>query len=322
MRALRFDRFGPPEVLYVAEVPEPAPSAGEVKVRIEAAGLNPFDWKIRAGHLRLLPVGRPPRGTGHDFAGTIVGTGGGATARHVGERVFGSLSPFARDGACADLACVPADRIVPIPDGLGFETAAALPVAAGTALQALADVAQVAAGQRVLITGAAGGVGHFAVQIAKQRGARVVGVASAANVPFVRGLGADEVIDYAREDFTRRGDRFDVVFDAACAASFVAARPVLADAGIYVNTGGSAGAAAATAFGAVLARLTSRQRAVALALRAGAPLWQRLADLAATGSLRPHIERTIALEDVAEAQRAMETGHGRGKIVVRIAAPR
>ena len=139
------------------------------------------------------------------------------------------------------------DRLAAMPDDLDYEQAAALPMAGGTALQAIVDEARLGAGQRVLITGAAGGVGHFAVQIAKHVGAQVVGVCSAANAEFVRGLGADEVIDYSRDDFTRRSDRFDVVFDAACASSFMAARNVLTVDGCYINTGGDAASLAGTA---------------------------------------------------------------------------
>ena len=197
-----------------------------------------------------------------------------------------------------------------------------LPVAGGTALQALADVARLVVGQRVLITGAAGGVGHFAVQIAKHLGAHVVGVCSAGNAAFVRTLGADEVVDYASEDFTRRADRFDVVFDAAGASSFTAARRVLGEAGCYINTCGDTAGAIGTAANAIVARLTSRQRAIPFALKNTPATWQRLGALVHDGVLRPHVERTIALEDVADAQRAMETGHGRGKVVVRIADPR
>jgi len=318
MRALRYDRFGPPEVLHVVDVPEPVPQAGGVKVRVHAASLNPLDWKIRAGHLRLVPVfRRPPRTLGCDFAGEIVGVGAGALSHYVGERVFGSLLPFGRDGSLAEFIVAGVDRLATMPDGLGFDQAAALPVAAGTALQAVVDEARLGAGQRILITGAAGGVGHFAVQIAKHVGAHVVAVCSAANADFVRGLGADEFVDYAREDFTRRADRFDVVFDAACASSFGAARAVLADAGCYLNTGGNAAAAAGTAVSALLARVSSRQRAIPIVLSGGSARWERLAALARQGVLHAHVERTITLEDVAEAQRAMATGHGRGKIVVR-----
>ena len=319
MRALRFDRYGPPDVLRVDDIAEPSPRVGEAKVRVHAVGLNPLDWKARAGHLRLIPIFRgPPRGLGCDFAGEIVGIGGGATERHVGERVLGSLMPFARDGALAECIVVPYERLLPIPADIDDVHAAALPVAGGTALQALADEAGVVAGQRVLVTGAAGGVGHFAVQIAKHLGAHVVATCSARNADFVRALGADEVIDYAHADFTARDDHFDVVFDAACASSFAAARRVLTASGCYINTGGNAAALASTVASSVLARLTSRQRAIAIVLRNRPPMWQRLVQLVQDGALRAHIERTITLEEVAAAQRDMETGHGRGKIVVRM----
>lgn len=306
-------------MLRVVDVAEPSPRSGEAKLRVRAASLNPLDWKVRAGHLRLLPTFRgPPRGIGSDFAGEIVGVGGGATSRYVGERVFGSLLPFGRDGSLAEYVVVSAERIVPIPDGIDYDQAAALPIAGGTALQALADEARLAAGQRVLVVGAAGGVGHFAVQVAKHLGAHVVGVCGAGNAEWVRALGVDEVVDYARDDFTRRADRFDVVFDAAGASSFTAARRVLAESGCYINTLGNAAAIAGTVLSAMVARFTSRHRAIPFALRNGPAMWQRLARLSADGALHAHVERTIALEDVADAQRAMETGHGRGKIVVRL----
>lgn len=319
MRALRFERYGSPDVLRIDEVPEPSPRAGEAKIRVHAVGLNPLDWKLRAGHVRYIPIFKsPPRGTGTDFAGVIVAIGGGATDRHIGERVFGSLLPFGRAGALADFIVVAYERLLGIPDGIDDVQAAALPVAGGTALQALIDDAHVAAGQRVLITGAAGGVGHFAVQIAKHRGAQVVAVCGARNVEFVQRLGADEVIDYAETDFTQRDERFDVVFDAACASSFAAARRVLTTDGCYINTSGSGGALIGTAVSSVLARITSRRRAIPFALDNRRQTWQRLVQLVQGGVLRAHVERTIGLAEVADAQRDMETGHGRGKIVVQL----
>jgi NADPH:quinone reductase-like Zn-dependent oxidoreductase len=319
LRALRYDRYGPPDVLRVEDIAEPTPAAGEFKIRVRAASLNPIDWKIRAGHLRFVPLLRtPPRGIGCDFAGEIVGVGGGATSHYVGERVFGSLPPFLRGGALAEYVVAAANRIASIPDSVSDEVAAALPIAGGTALQALLEEAKLALGQRVLITGAAGDVGHFAIQVAKQVGAHIVGVCSAGNIEFVRGLGADEVVDYARDDFTRRDDRFDVVFDAAGASSFMAARRVLTEMGCYLNTGGNAAAVVGTIVGSVFARLTSHQRAIAIVLKASADLFERVAVLAQQGALHAHVERTIGMEEVANAMAAMETGHGRGKIIVRL----
>jgi NADPH:quinone reductase-like Zn-dependent oxidoreductase len=317
MRAVRYDRYGAADVLRVEELPEPVPGAGEVKVRIRVASLNPVDWKIRAGEMRWMPVFRgPPRGTGCDLAGEIVGVGRGVAPRHVGERVFGALSPLVRDGSCAEYAVLPAAGVAAMPDELDFVHAAALPIAGGTALQAIVDEARLGAGQRVLIVGAAGGVGHFAVQIAKHVGARVVAVCSAGNAEFVRNLGADEVIDYAREGFTRREDRFDAVFDAAGASSFAAARTILAPEGFYINTLGTGAATASTIVSAIGARFTTRQRVVPLALKSGPAMWQRLADLVGAGALRPHVERKVTLDEVADAQRSREGGHGRGKVVV------
>lgn len=317
MRAVRYDRFGPPDVLHVIEVPDPVPAAGELLIRVDAASLNPLDWKIRDGHLRLLPVfARPPRITGTDFAGRIVGIGGGAGPRHVGERVMGSLSPFGRAGSCAELLVVAAPRVTPIPDALTDEVAAALPLAAGTALQALADDAKVVAGQRVMITGAAGGVGHFAVQIAKHLGAQVVATCGSGNVEFVQALGADVVLDYTEPDYLARvGAPCDVVFDVAEAIGVSRAKDLLVRNGLYLGTGGSASSALGTAFAGAFAPLAG-MRAQTFVLRSSPELHQRVVALAAAGQLVPTITRRVGLDEVADAQASMQTGHGRGKIVV------
>lgn len=318
MRALRYDRYGPPDVLYIADVPEPAPGAGELKVRVRAASLNPLDWKVRAGHTRFVPMFEsPPRGTGTDFAGDVVGSGGGDVAGlFPGARVFGSLSPFKRQGAIADFIVVPAARVAALAGTLEYDTAAALPIAAGTAVQALADHARLAAGQRVLVSGAAGGVGHYAVQYAKHVGAHVTGVCSKGNVEFVTGLGADVVLDYTHDDPLASGGPYDVVFDAAGTWTWQACRRVLAPTGVFINTAPDSRAIAANVVGAALARLTTKQRVIGIVLKGGAPMWRRLAALAADGVLVPRITRRRALADVAVAQRSMETGHGRGKQVV------
>ena len=321
MRALRYSRYGPPEVLEVVETDTPRPGAGELAVRVRAASLNPVDGKIRAGHLRLLPMlASPPRGCGLDFAGEVVGTGGEVGGYFPGARVFGSLSSFGREGAFAELVRVRPDRIATIPDAVGFEDAATLPIAAGTAAQALVDHAKLVAGQRVLILGAAGGVGHFAVQLARHLGAHVTGTCGPDNVDFVRSLGADEVLDYTRDDALKRGaaterDRYDVVFDTAGRASWREARAVLAGGGIYVNTSPDFRAVVTTLTEQAAARF-ARQRVVALVLAGGGEAWRRLARYVSDRALTPYIRERIGLADVADAQRRMEGGHGRGKIVV------
>jgi NADPH:quinone reductase-like Zn-dependent oxidoreductase len=317
MRAIRYRRFGPPELLEVVDVDPPEPAAGEIKVRIAAASLNPLDWKIRDGHLRLVPVlARPPRGTGTDFAGEIVATGGGPGPRHVGERVFGSLSPFGRQGSCAEFVTVPAQHAVAMPPALTFEQAATLPVAGGTAVQALADDGRLTAGQRVLVTGGAGGVGHFAVRYAKHLGAHVSATCGPSNVEFVAGLGADRVIDYTRTDVHACGETFDLVFDAVNALDWRRARRLLVPGGLYLGTAGSTAAAIATGVGAFVTSIAGGIRVRNLMLRAGADSLQRLAQLAAAGALQPHIERRVGLDAVAEVQQVMQRGHGRGKFVV------
>jgi NADPH:quinone reductase-like Zn-dependent oxidoreductase len=317
MRAARYERYGPPDVLRVVEVPEPVAAAGEVCVRIEAASLNPVDFKVREGALRFVPLCKsPPRTTGLDFAGVIVAVGGGAASWRGGERVFGSLSPFGRAGSCAQSCIVDAQRVVAIPDPVSFEAAACLPVAAGEAVQALADSAQLAAGQHVLIVGAAGGVGHFAVQYARHVGAQVTGVCGSDNVAFVQGLGAHHVVDYRTTDLSALGASFDVVFDAASALDWRTSQRLLRRGGLYVSTGGSTSAAVLTGVGTLLAPMLGGTRARNVMLRGGAAAWQRLASLAAQGVLVPHIARRIGLEGVAQAQADMARGHGRGKIVV------
>jgi NADPH:quinone reductase-like Zn-dependent oxidoreductase len=317
VRAIRYRRFGPPEVLEVVDVDAPEPGAGEIKVRVAAASLNPLDWKIRDGHLRFVPVlARPPRGTGTDFAGEIVAVGGGPGPRHVGERVFGSLSPLGRQGSCAEFVTVPAHHAVAMPASLTFEQAATLPLAGGTAVQALTDEAGLTAGQRVLVTGGAGGVGHFAVRYAKHLGAHVSATCGPSNVEFVSGLGADRVIDYTRTDVLACGETFDVVFDAVNALDWRRARRLLVRGGLYVGTAGSTTAAIATGVGTLVSSLVGGIRVRNLVLRANEASLQRLARLAAAGVLQPHVERRVGLDGVAEAQREMQRGHGRGKLVV------
>jgi len=321
MRAVRYERYGSPDVLQVVEIPEPTPEAGDVKVKVFAASLDPLDWKIRAGHLRFVPLfAPPPRTVGVEFAGDIVAVGGGPGPRHVGERVFGSLSPYRAGGSCAEYVVIRAHRVAPIPDGIPYESAAATPIAAGTAAQAFFDDAKLATGQRVLVNGAAGGVGHFAVQVAKHLKAHVVATCSATNVAFVQALGADEVLDYAASDvvgeLAARSEKFDVVLDAADTLGWQRASRIMKRGGLYLSTGGSFATAVGTAAAGLFAPLVNGTRAQTFLLNDGGRNVRRLADLLAQRVLKPHIAHSVPLDGVADAQRRMELGHGRGKTVV------
>jgi NADPH:quinone reductase-like Zn-dependent oxidoreductase len=228
--------------------------------------------------------------------------------------VFGSVNPMGGQGACAQFVALSTDLIAPTPDTLSDEVAASLPVASGTALQALTDIAGLQAGQAVLISGASGAVGASAVQIARSLGAHITGVCGTANVDYVRSLGAEQVIDYRSEDWLRPGRHFAVVFDAAAAASFAQARPLLTTDGIYINTMPRG----ALYWAALVARATSRQRCVPFLLRTDAALLAQLARLAAERVIVPHIQEIADLSGVASAQRRMQQGKVHGKVCVRV----
>ncbi|MGH8688812.1 MAG: NAD(P)-dependent alcohol dehydrogenase [Burkholderiales bacterium] len=316
MRAVLYERFGDESVLQLREIPVPVPGAGEVQVRVSVASLNPIDFKLRAGIFRLIGKPRRPAITGKDFAGTISALGAGVGGYSVGQRVFGSVDPAGGNGTCAESLVITTGLIAATPEGVSDETAACLPVASGTAYQALITLARLGEGQTLLVTGASGGVGSGAVQIARSIGARVTGVCGTSNVDYVRSLGADEVVDYRNADWRQPGRVYAVIFDAAGSSTFGAARPYLAAQGWYLNT-----------YPRPLMFLTSplvglftRQHSVPFMLKTDAAQLAELARLTATKVLQPRIARIVRLEDVAAAQRDMEGGKVSGKICVRIAA--
>jgi NADPH:quinone reductase-like Zn-dependent oxidoreductase len=316
MLAVLYDRFGDDSVLTLRETAVPQPAPGQVQVRVRMAGLNPADFKLRSGMLRMLGRPRRPAITGMDFAGEISALGAGVQGYEVGQRVFGSVDPLGGRGTCAQFLTAPTNRIAPTPDALNDEVAASLPVASGTALQSLIDIAGLQTGQAVLISGASGAVGASAVQIARWIGAQVTGVCGTANIDYVCALGAERVIDYKLGDWLRPGQHFDVVFDAAAAASFSQARPLLTTEGIYINTMPRS----ALYFAALVARATSRQRCVPFMLKTDTALLARLAKLAAEHVIVPHIHEVVDLAQVASAQRLMQEGKVHGKVCVRVDA--
>jgi NADPH:quinone reductase-like Zn-dependent oxidoreductase len=234
----------------------------------------------------------------------------------VGQRVFGSVDPMGGHGSCAQFVALATDLIAPIPEGLSDEVAASLPVASGTALQALSDIAQLQQGQTILITGASGAVGASAVQLARSIGARITGVCGTANVDYVRSIGAEHVIDYKTDNWLSSDAHFDVIVDAAARATFSSARSRLTDNGIYINTM----PVPKLFLAAFVARLTSRQRCVPFLLKTDAELLGRLATLASHKVIVPHIGEVVGLDQVALAQRRMLEGKVHGKVCVRVDA--
>jgi len=316
MQAVMYERFGDESVLSVREIPAPTPGRGEVQVKVHVASLNPIDFKLRSGIMRMLGRPKRPAITGKDFAGEIVALGEGVRGYAVGQRVFGSVDPMGGNGTCAQFLSISTDLIAPTPDAVSDETAACLPVASGTALQVLTQVARLQGGQTILITGASGAVGASAVQLAHSIGARITGVCGTANVDYVRSLGADRVIDYRVADWQDLDGRFEVIFDAAAATTFSSARRRLSEQGIYINTMPGA----ALFLQAAMARLTSRQRCVPYLLKTDAELLKRLGELTAQKVIVPLISEIVELNQVALAQRRMQQGQVHGKICVRVAA--
>jgi NADPH:quinone reductase-like Zn-dependent oxidoreductase len=291
---------------------KPAPGPGEVLLRVRAASMNPLDPKLREGHYRMIWRLKPPFVLGVDVAGEVEAIGPGVTRLRPGDVVFGEL---ARPGAHAEYAVAGQDLLLPKPGRLSFEEAAAIPAAGMSALQSLRDGARLRAGQRVLVNGAGGGIGTFAVQVCRAWGAPVTAVASARKQDLLRQLGADEAVDYAIEDFARRESAFDVILDVVPNRSFPECRRALAPGGAYVTTLPGPGP---FLWGALTALpLFGGRRCRALMLRPKRSDLEELARLAEAGSLRPVVGEVFALDAIREAHLRMQSGHARGKIVVR-----
>jgi NADPH:quinone reductase-like Zn-dependent oxidoreductase len=322
MKAIIHCEYGGPEVLKVEEIEKPVPNDNQVLVKVRAVSVNPLDLTIR-GPLLLRPLFglRKPKDTrlGVDYSGTVEAVGKNVTNFKPGDEVFGG-----KNGAIAEYVCVLADRAVVLkPANMTFEQAAAVPVAAITALQGLRDKGHIQAGQKVLVNGASGGVGTFAVQIAKAFGAEVTGVCSTRNVDLVRSIGADHVIDYTKEDFTNGAQRYDLIFDLIGNHSFSERRRVLNPNGICVMAGvGGAGwhdgmgMRLAGELNAYVRSRFVREKFVAYIAAFNKADMTILADLMQSGKVTPVIDRTYKLNETADALRYLEQGHARGKVVI------
>lgn len=312
MAAVVFERYGGPECLVVRERPVPGCRSSQVLIRVRAAGINPIDWRIRRGQLRwVLPIRRPFT-PGFDVAGEVVRVGPRAAEAgwKLGDQVFAFLASMSAGGYAQYVATSPS-VVARKPPHLSFAEAAAIPLAGTTALQALRDLGRIAAGQRVLVNGASGGVGAFAVQLARHFGARVTGVCQEGNLDFVRALGAEQVLDYRAVDFWRGEERYDLILDAAAKSSFSKCRQVLAATGCYVTTVPTAGSLLAQAVTSL-----SRQRCRNVMARPRGADLRFLAQCAAEGALVPFVQQHFPLADAAAAHRVSEQGHTRGKLVL------
>jgi len=313
MQAVLYDRFGPPEVLRLGELPAPTLRRGEVLVRVHAAALNPKDVLVRKGKFRLLAGRRFPRVPGYDLAGEVVTSHHTVSDLTAGARVHGMVNAW-RGGTCAELCAVPANELAPWPPGLSAPEAAALPLAALTALQALRDQLRLRGGERLLINGASGGVGTVAVQIARILGARVTAVCSARNAALVQELGADAVLDYTQTD-PLAGATWDAIFDVFGNLDIRRVRPALRRGGAYVTTIPSSRT--------VLDVARSRLRGPAIRLvvvRSNRADLVQLGAWVADGRLRPVLDRVLPLAESRAAHAVLETKRARGKVVLTLDA--
>jgi NADPH:quinone reductase-like Zn-dependent oxidoreductase len=326
MKAVRNCEYGSPDVLKIDAVEKPVPDDDQILVKVRANSINAADGHgLRGGYLpRLFGGLRKPKETrfGIDYAGTVEAVGRNVTQFKPGDEVFG-----AKNGAVAEYLCARADRgVVLKPTNISFEQAAAVPVAAITALQGLRDKGKIQAGQKVLINGASGGVGTFAVQIAKVLGAEVTGVCSTRNLEMVRSIGADHVIDYTKENFTKGAQRYDVIYDLVGNHSFSDRRRVLQPNGICVlagvgGSGSSDGQMGPRLLGMLRALAGSpfvSQRFVFYIAQINKPDLQLLSDLMQSGKITPVIDRQYKVDETVEAVRYLEQGRARGKVVITI----
>lgn len=326
MKAIVAEEYGTPDILRLMDVEKPTPKEGEVLVKVHAASLNAYDWHMLTADIFLVRLGgrglRRPKYPilGADVAGTVEAVGSRVTQFRPGDPVYGDCAGHG-NGSFAEYATLPESALSPKPANLSFAQAAAVPMAAVTALQGLRDVGQIRSGQRVLINGASGGVGTFAVQIAKWSGAEVTAVCSSRNVEQARSLGADYVIDYTTEDFTQSGQQYDLILAANGYHPLSAYKRALTPKGIYVMAGGTM----AQIFGAVLLggwmSLGGQKKMTNVSAKMNQADLGTLTKLLESGKVVPVIDRTYALSEVPDAMRYLGEGHARGKIVITVSDP-
>ncbi|WP_017655945.1 NAD(P)-dependent alcohol dehydrogenase [Fortiea contorta] len=314
MKAVVIRRYGTVEVLQYETVDRPTIKPDQILVKIYASSVNPIDWKTRKGMLQFLSGNRFPMILGFDLAGEVVEVGAKVTQFQPGDSIYGSTS--FPGGAYAEFAAIPEKLAAPKPTNLNYEQAAVVPLAALTALQALRDQGNIQSGQTVLVNGAAGGVGIFAVQIAKALGAVVTGVSSTKNLDFVKSLGADRVIDYTQQDFTQEATRYDIIFDVVAKRSPSEVRRVLQPNGIYITTLPSP----ESLIQSVLTALFPGQKVKFILEKPNTQDLVYLKELIEAGKIHPVIDRTFPLAELAAAHAYSESERAAGKIAIAVAS--
>jgi len=317
VKAVVYDRYGAPDMLRVDDVPVPSPGTGQVRVKVKATSLNLSDWECLTGspaYVRIGALRRPSHRTlGSDIAGVVDDVGEGVTRFRTGDEVYGDN--LALMGGFAEYALAAESSLAPKPAALTFAEASAIPQAGAIALQ---GTARAVAGRRLLVNGGGGGSGTFAIQLAKRLGAHVTGVDNESKLDFMRFVGADEVVDYRRDDFTRISPPFDLILDLVAHRSVFAYRRALAPGGNYRCVGGPVRSLLRVLTAGWLAsRLTGRSMGL-LVVKQGPPHFTPLADLCVSGEVRIHIDRTYPLEDAAEALAHVGEGRALGKVVVEV----
>jgi len=320
MKAVVYTRYGPPEVLRLTDVDIPVPGDDQVLVKVHAVSLNASDWEVLRGKPLYSRIGGPflPRHhiLGSDIAGRVESAGRNAALFRPGDDVFADI--LSHMGGFAEYVCVPQTALAPLPAGLTYEEAAALPQAGAIALQGIRDKGQVQPGQKVLINGGGGGSGMYAVQLAKLDGAEVTGVDNAEKLEFMRSLGADHVIDYAREDFTTNGRGYDLILDLAAYRPALDYRRSLMPGGRYLYVGGSVATLLQVLLIGPLIGRAERKRIGLLAVRLGVQHLDPIIELSQVGKITSVIDRRFPLSEVPEALRYLGEGHAKGKVVVTV----
>jgi NADPH:quinone reductase-like Zn-dependent oxidoreductase len=318
MKAVVYTRYGPPDVLRLTDVETPAPKDNEVLVKVHAVSLNASDWELLRGKPLYSRIAGPFRPRHHilgsDIAGRVEAAGRNTTLFQPGDEVFADI--LSQMGGFAEYVCVPESALARMPAGMTYEEAAALPQAGAIALQGIREKGQVQPGQKVLINGAGGGSGMYAIQLAKLHGAEVTGVDNTEKLEFMRSLGADHVIDYTREDFTRNGRTYDLILDLAAHRSALAYKRSLTPGGRYLYVGGSVTTLLQVLLIGPLTGRAAGRRIRLLAVRLGAQHVAPIVELCQAGKIAVVIDRRYRLSEVPEALRYLGDGHAKGKVVV------